>query len=120
MRTTTHNFTKFCPVTRKRILDVARASERFRETHCEGGVLRWTSNGHVPPQDCLEDFREAGLGSFDMEASKRVRDRETMAFLAEYKAADTGHTDEELCEMRAAFGEGVTIVNVVTGRRTKL
>jgi hypothetical protein len=30
------------------------------------------------------------------------------------------HSDEEMFEMRAAFGEGATVVNAITGQETKL
>jgi len=48
-----------------------------------------------------------------------VRDRETQAFLAEYRRANKGRkrSAEEIFEMRAAFGPGETVVDVITGER---
>jgi len=38
----------------------------------------------------------------------------------EYKRNQRPPSAEEMFEMRAAFGEGVTVVNIITGRKTQL
>jgi len=41
-------------------------------------------------------------------------------FLSEYRKANTGPVSaEQRAEMRAAFGPGQTVVNIITGRRTR-
>jgi hypothetical protein len=46
---------------------------------------------------------------------------ETQAFLDAYRERMANHvpSDEERFEMRAAFGEGVEVVNVITGKVTR-
>jgi hypothetical protein len=53
-------------------------------------------------------------------ASNAQRKKDTEVILAEYRKHDRAPSQEELAEMRAAFGEGAEVVNVITGRRTKL
>jgi hypothetical protein len=119
-RTTKPTFTKFNRLTQTWDLDIAKASVKFRETYCVNGVLRWKANDRVPPQDCLEDFQAIGCG-FDLEGSGRVRESEQTAFLKDYAASelDRKPSAEERFEMRAAFGPGQNVVNVLTGRRTR-
>jgi hypothetical protein len=102
------------------VFDEAKARREFQDTYIDsGGVLRWKSNDHVPPEDCMEDFRLVGC-EFDIELARATREREDAEFLAEYRRNQKPPTNEELFEMRAAFGGGTTVVNVITGRKTKL
>jgi len=121
-RTTTPCFTKFDQATRTWGLDLEKAYLGFKEAYVVAGVLRWKSNDHVPPQDCLEDFRAIGCGGFDMEACRSAREAEQTAFLADYAAKERNRkpSAEERYEMEAAFGKGTTVVNVITGRRTRV
>jgi len=102
------------------VLDVAKAREGFAQTHCQDGVLRWNSNGRVPPADCVQDFLDAGCQGFDVAKSTEARNADLIAFVQEYKRNQRPATGEELAEMRAAFGPGAVVVDVLSGRRTKL
>ncbi|WP_199032189.1 hypothetical protein [Ralstonia sp. ASV6] len=85
------------------------------------GVVRWNSNGRVPPQEILDLW--AFLGKpFDPAKSTEARVAETKQFLADYRAQNDGRKpgDEELAEMRANFGPDARVVNVVTGDRYDL
>lgn len=87
------------------------------------GVVRWLSNGSVPFPDMLFDFRTIGLIDEATESrSVAVRVAEEAAFLASYRKAQEGRQEspEELYELRAAFGPGAEVVNVLTGKKTKL
>jgi len=91
------------------------------EFYFDGSVVRWVSNDRVPPADCLKEmFRQGLVIESEMTASKKARDAETAAFVAEYRANYKGPSAEELFEMRAAFGAGETVVNVITGRKIRL
>lgn len=80
----------------------------------QGGVIRWRSNDQVPPTACLIKM---GVHGAELARMEDVRDRELTAFLEEYRAQQPAEpTDEERFEMRAAFGIGARIVNVLTGR----
>lgn len=83
------------------------------------GVVRWNSNGSVPPQDILDLWAHLKK-PFNLEASVAAREEELTKFLAEYRANARPPSDEEIHEMRAAFGPGIEVVNVITGLRTKL
>lgn len=103
-----------------------RESERLKEklenaATIDGptGVIRWDSNGSVPPADCVKFAAFLGL-DVDIAACDAARDEDTRRFLAEYRANDRGPDAEQLSEMRAAFGEGAEVVNIITGRRTRL
>ena len=53
----------------------------------------------------------------DEEATKAAREEEVSRSLAEYRRNVRPASQEELDEMRAAFGEGQTVVNILTGER---
>ena len=94
-------------------------------TNPETKVITWTSNGRCPMDDMTTDWYNMGIIT---EAEKAATDaaRKIMdsAFIAEWKEARNNRTDEDIAEerfeMRAAFGAGETVVNVITGERTVL
>ena len=86
-------------------------------------VVRWKSNDKLAPQDILDEmFVDGVLDEEQLRYAKMIRNREQDAFLAEYRErmANHVHSDEELFEMRAAFGEGAVVVNAITGKEIKL
>lgn len=80
------------------------------------GVMRWNSNGCVPPSDVCELARHVGM-PVDLVLSGEARERELGAFLSEYRKRDRHTRAEEVIEARAAHGPGVELVNVITGRK---
>lgn len=92
------------------------------ETHAHvvNGIVLWHSTGLVPPQDVLDIWAAAGK-PFDLEASRREREAQTDAFLTVYRARQARRrpSAEERAEMRAAFGPGAEVVDIVTGRRIR-
>ena len=83
------------------------------------GAIRWESNGRYLMDDFCEKLEYAGY-AFDREATARKRDAQNEESLAQYRRNDRGLSGEALAEARAAFGEGATVVNILTGERTKL
>ena len=84
-------------------------------------VVRWTSNNRVMPKDCREILSHTAYRDlFSEEASRAAEDAETAAFLESYRKNYTGPSEEEKAEMRAAFGTGSTVVDVITGKRIRL
>jgi hypothetical protein len=83
----------------------------------DGRVWRWTSNGAVCPLDACKEY---GIPC-DPVAQATAIDEEVEQFLGEYRRmmAGRGPSEEERFEMRAAFGRGVEVVDVITGRRTR-
>jgi hypothetical protein len=93
----------------------------FEEANVVDGVVRWNSNGKVPPQDLLELWAYVGF-NFSLERSMEVRDAEQSEFFKQYREerANQGYSQEQLFEMRAAFGAGATVVNAITGEKITL
>lgn len=83
------------------------------------GVVRWVSNGAVPPVDVLEAWAVLCL-PFDLGASTRARKDEVSRFLDTYRHNPPPVTAEMRAEMRASFGPGAKVVDVITGLRTRL
>ena len=85
------------------------------------GVVRWTSNNRVMPKDCREILSHTAYRDlFDEEASRAAEDAETAASLEAYRKNYQGPSEEEKAEMRAAFGTGSTVVDIITGERIRL
>jgi hypothetical protein len=84
----------------------------INEANVEDGVLRWDMGNLIPA--CV--LRDAGLESWP--AQDAALDLELDAIRE--RMANHVPSSEELFEMRAAFGEGAEVVNVLTGRRTTL
>lgn len=85
----------------------------------EDGAIKWKSNGAYIPDDFCEKLEYAGY-KFSREATAVKRAAQVQKELAQYRANYTGPSDEEVAEMRAAFGEGETVVDVITGKTIKL
>lgn len=84
----------------------------------ENGVAR-NCIGRVLMSDMLEKLTYV-TDEVDTEATQAARDVEVTKSLEEYRRNAKPATSEELAEMRAAFGEGQTVVNILTGQRFSL
>ena len=115
-------FDKFDPVTKRWVADDETARKRFSDATVTAGVVRWNSNNSVPPQDVLEQWASLGL-PFDLKKSVAARDADLTKFTAAYRKAqraaprDPEFEAEMAFERRAAFGPGVTVVDVNSGRK---
>lgn len=91
------------------------------ETTKEHGVIRWKSNGAIPPKDILEFWKHIGK-EFDYELCIETQDKENAEFLKQYREREANRkpSQEEMFEMEAAFGKGATVVNAITGRKIQL
>ena len=87
----------------------------------ENGIVRWDSNNRVPPSDMVESMIAYGHDNIDVAACDAVREEEDLIAVQQYIEARNNMTDEqraeEAFERRAAFGEGVEVVNVLSGER---
>lgn len=59
-------------------------------------------------------------GSFRWDKTIEARNKENEEFLKEYVSRETHYSGEEMAEMKAAFGEGTKVVNILTGREIQL
>ena len=95
----------------------ARADKNEIGTNASGAAY-WNSNGNYLPSDCAEILSYTDF-PFSLEATATARKVQTARQLEAYRK-NNKTTAEELSEMRAAFGTGTTVVNVITGERTRL
>ena len=86
-------------------------------THWKNGAYHWNSNGNPVP---LHVFEENGFSV--PQNQENVVDEHARRWIAEYRESMKNYVPsaEEMFEMRAAFGEGETVVNVITGRKIQL
>ena len=85
----------------------------------ETGAAFWKSSGNFLPADCAEKLAYTDF-TFSEEATAEARDAQNAAFLETYRRSAQTITAEDRMEMEATFGKGATVVNVLTGKRTKL
>ena len=83
------------------------------------GAAFWNSNGNYLPADCAEILSHTDF-PFSLEETAKAREAQTAMQLEAYRKSYTGPSEEERAEMRAAFGTGSTVVNVITGERIRL
>lgn len=101
-------------------IDSEKVLDMFHtDVFIENGVVRWISNKNIPPEDILEFWNYIGF-DFDYELSKKVAEKETAAAIEDYKKNRKALSAEELYEMEAAFGEGATVIDVISGQKIKL
>ena len=79
-------------------------------------VLRWDSNDNTVPMDLCQ------LGKWTyIEQQRETMEIETRRFMRKYQEAQRNRTAEEIAqqhdEARAAMGQGVEMVDVITGER---
>lgn len=113
--------TQDLPVHRSCARELDRAAEAFPSAEIRDGALAWKSNGHHPfASDMTLLWVALGLVTVALaDATELARAADTAAFITEYRQAqaEAGPVSaEEMFEMRAAFGPGQRVVNVLSGR----
>lgn len=101
--------------------ELERVSQDIRDgkiTIDENGVAR-NCKGRALQSDMLEKVLMVS-NLVNAEATREVCQDETMKAIEAYRANYTGPSEEELFEMRAAYGRGTTVVDVLTGKKIKL
>lgn len=89
-----------------------------RITIDENGVAR-NCIGRVLMADMLEKVVLV-TDKVDPTATSLAREAEVAEKLKNYRANKHSHSPEDLAEMRAAFGPGATVVDVLTDERIRL
>ena len=95
------------------------------EVHFQNGAAGWLfDSGEFRPlmDDAMKQLLEAGCVDSDCVAeTARQRDVYTEKSIREYIEAQRNRTPEQIAEerfeARAAMGEGVEMVNIITGER---
>ena len=102
----------------KELTRIRQELEQGLITIDENGVAR-NRIGRVLMSDMLEKLTYI-TDAVDAEATAAARDEEVSRSLAAYRANAKPASEEEKNEMRAAFGKGQTVVNILTGERITL
>lgn len=104
----------------KRLEEVKKDIATGDITIDEDGVAR-NCLGRVVMSD-MADIIELVSKDFNRKNTEDARDKEDRKFIEEYRKQQKNreYSWEELAEMRAAFGEGTTVVDVFSGRKIKL
>lgn len=100
--------------------EVEKARKQFEEdAYVVDGVCRWKSNNRVIMDDMAEKMEYAGC-DFSREATRIARQEEVSNSLREYRRNSKEVSNEEMNEMRSAFGKGTKVVNIITGKVIQL
>ena len=102
----------------KELEEIREELEQGLITIDENGVAR-NRIGRVLMSDMLEKLTYI-TDAVDTEATTAARDEEVSRSLTAYRASAKPASEEEKNEMRAAFGKGQTVVNILTGERITL
>ncbi len=97
----------------RRLAGVRADLEAERITIDEAGIAR-NSIGRVLMDDLLELVAMTD-NRVDTAVTRAAREAEVERELTEYRANYKGPSTEELAEMRAAFGPGTKVRNILTG-----
>jgi hypothetical protein len=101
--------------------EAERLVHSFDEAEVKDGVVRWKSNGSVPPNDVMDLWEYVGK-VFDKAKSQEARDKDIDTFAAAYRIKQSELTAEQKSErkanLRAAYGRGTVVVDVLTGEKT--
>lgn len=100
--------------------DADRLTEEYVDTYIDkSGVIRWKSSNNVPPTDILLLWKFKGK-RFDFDralyASSKDLDKIRKSAIERERTMSAEERFDRDNEMRAAFGEGVNVVNVLTGK----
>ena len=96
----------------------ARVDNDELRTNMNGGAF-WSESGNYVPEHIIELLTYVDF-PFDPEETRRAREAQHDIILENYRKNYQGPSEEELIEMRAAFGTGVTVVDVITGQEISL
>ena len=103
---------------KKELERVKKDLDEGKITIDENGIAR-NYIGRTLHDDMLEKVAKVS-DKVNVEATRAARDEETAKVIEAYKASYTGPSEEEMFEMRAAFGTGTTVVDIFTGKKIKL
>ena len=103
---------------KKELERVKKDLDEGKITIDENGIAR-NCIGRTLHDDMLEKVAMIS-DKVNIEATRVARDEETANVIEAYRASYTGPSEEDLFEMKAAFGTGTTVVDIFTGKKIKL
>lgn len=106
------------------------AKKRIEKTRAEFEAGEITIDEHGVARNCIGNIVTDEImqmlsfvtDKINIEATEAAADEEAHRWAEEYRARMANHvpSEEELFEMRAAFGEGATVVDVISGQTIHL
>ena len=105
---------------KKQVADMQTKADNGEIIFEINGAVKWVSSGNYLPEECVELLlHTAYADKVDPDITALARKVQTHEQLERYRESRKNYvpSDEELYEMRAAFGEGTTVVDVITGQR---
>ena len=103
---------------KKELERVKKDLDEGKITIDENGIAR-NCIGRTLHDDMLEKVAMVN-DKVNVEATRAARDEETAKVIEAYRASYTGPSEEEMFEMRAAFGTGTKVVDIFTVKKIKL
>lgn len=105
----------------KQRIEKIRAQVDAGEITIDENGVAYNCIGRVVMSDILEMLTFV-TDKVDVAATQKASEEEIHQWAEEYRAAQKNHvpTDKEVFEMRAAFGEGTTVVDIISGRTIQL
>ena len=103
---------------KKELERVKKDLDEGKITIDENGIAR-NCIGRTLHDDMLEKVAMIS-DKVNIEATRAARDEETAKVIEAYRASYTGPSEEEMFEMRAAYGKGTTVVDIFTGKKIRL
>ena len=103
---------------KKELERVKKDLDEGKITIDENGIAR-NCIGRTLHDDMLEKVAMVS-DKVNVEATRAARDEETAKVIEAYRASYTGPSEEEMFEMRAAYGKGTTVVDIFTGKKIRL
>lgn len=103
---------------KKELERVKKDMDEGKITIDENGIAR-NCIGRTLHDDMLEKVAMVS-DKVNVEATRAARDEETAKVIEAYRASYTGPSEEEMFEMRAAYGKGTTVVDIFTGKKIRL
>ena len=106
-------------------VDQIKEMEERYEKHeftVENGAAMWECGNYLP-MDCLAAVINGKYGYLiDVDEHERLLDKQQSESIRRYKERMKNHvySEEELYEMRAAFGESVEVVDALSGNKIRL
>lgn len=104
-------------------LDAMKQVDKYlKDITIENNTPRWTMGNGIP-RDILALLFVAGkINEAQHENGINFHQKQQEERLAQYieQQKNREYTEEELFEMRAAYGKGATVVNVITGKKITL
>lgn len=105
-----------------RLWELEEAEKLWNDAYLDNfNIPHWKSNDHIPMSDMLKKWKYLNK-EFDYELSLEKHNEQTHEEIEQYKNRMKNYvpSEEELYEMRCAFGKGTEVVDIFTGQKINI